>query len=205
MCNLAVQLHQATGDTLAGAAASAGRRQLSEEHVTYKLLDLIDGFAADGAPIWIRDYGRSDESANGADLELWFWERGGGLAVGWLVQAKRLSPPETAASAPKFKSIRHKVGGKLQSDLLIEAAAKVNGLMPLYWLYSWDLPARTRCSGDPSCKCTPSTFDEALIVAHAETVKASTGSSWHSVVQNNITSVESLRRLWCNGALRIWV
>jgi len=200
MCDLADEMQKATSETLGGAAASGGRRQLSEEAVTHKLLDLVDASGRIGRPVWIRDFGRASEGANGADLELWFWERGSDLATGWLVQAKRLSPPETPGSSPKFNELAHRVRGRLQSDLLITAAAKVAGLMPVYWLYSWDFSTRRPCLGKMKCKCTPTNFDDALLVTHASTVASTLGSSWHNVVIANGLAVESLRRLWCHSS-----
>ena len=186
---------------MGSAAASHGRRQLSEEFVTYKLMDLIDDFAAAGYPIWIQDFGRIEEASHGADIELWFWDRSAHLATGWLVQAKRLSAPRTTPSAPRFEAIDHKVGGKAQVDLLVAAASAEPGLTPIYWLYSWDFPRPTRCVGPGQpCRCTPSGLDDALLVAPATVIAGTSGKTWHSVVMKNRDSLDSLRRIWCHAS-----
>ena len=200
LCRLGTEMTAEVHGTLGRAVRSHGRRQLSEEHVTYRLLDLLDDAGADGAPVWIRDFGRTAEAANGADLELWFWDRVTNLATGWLIQAKRLYPPTSGGSSPTFDQLEHSVGGRPQADLLIEATKHTPGLSPVYWLYGWDFEIRTSCSGRQGCKCTPYGLDNTLLVASASWIQSRPGKTWHRVVSAGGPKVESLRRLLCNNA-----
>lgn len=73
----------------------------------------------------------SSESTSGCDLELYVQTSKGWL--GHAIQAKRVSLP-----GGKYMSLAHKVGAKLQKDLLKAHALKHN-LVPLYAFYNfWD-------------------------------------------------------------------
>lgn len=90
----------------------------------------------------VRRFSPREESHAGADWEWWFHV--GGRGFGLRVQAKR-------ASRDNSYPLRHKVGGRLQNDLLIEDAVTA-GCLPMYVLYNHD----ERLPQMPSAGCAHS-------------------------------------------------
>lgn len=197
LCELSYRIVSDVNKRLGRAARSNGRRRLQEVSTTATVLDLIDDANADGLPVWVQEFSSSEESQNGADIELWIADRSQNRSVGWLIQAKRLYPRRTPSSSPKFESIEHYVREFKQVDLLEAYARQKRGLNPVYWLYGWTFDSLDSVDPSSPCNCGPRSFKESVMVAPSSVVRNNWGSkSWHELIHQQDT-VASLTSLWC--------
>lgn len=127
LCNTFMAMAQKIWTEL-GLARSLGISR-GEETVTDTFL--LDIQAAHPAEVATFQFTKPEESITGADWEWWLTD--GRQWVGLLIQAKILKP-----KANLYSSIKHKVKGRPQIDILLDQAS-LKGIPALYFLYNHTL------------------------------------------------------------------
>lgn len=132
----------------------------SEETVTENLLLQIK--SAHPREVETFQFNKHEESITGADWEWWLTD--GQLWVGFLVQAKILRQ-----KANIYSSIKHKVRGRPQIDILLDQA-NLKGIPALYFLYNHTSLTFPKLSWN--CLSTAPQLEQlGCTVAHAAAIK----------------------------------
>lgn len=131
-----------------------------EETITDNFL--LDVQSAHPAEVATFQFTKPEESVTGADWE--WWLTNGKEWVGLLIQAKILK-----AKANLYSSIKHKVRGRPQIDILLDQA-NLKGIPALYFLYNHSLRTFPKLSWN--CFSTPPQIEQlGCTVAFAAAVK----------------------------------
>ncbi len=131
-----------------------------EETVTDNFL--LDVQAAHPAEVATFQFTKPEESITGADWE--WWLTNGRLWAGLLIQAKILK-----AKANLYSSIKHKVRGRPQIDIILDQANS-KGIPALYFFYNHTLLDITKLSWN--CHSTGPQLEQlGCTVAYAQAVK----------------------------------
>lgn len=142
-----------------GRARSLGINR-GEETITDNFL--LDVQSAHPAEVATFQFTKPEEAVTGADWE--WWLTNGREWAGLLIQAKILKP-----KANLYSSIKHKVRGRPQIDILLDQAS-VKGIPALYFLYNHTLLGFPKLSWN--CFSTPPDLEQlGCTVAYAAAVK----------------------------------
>jgi hypothetical protein len=150
LCSTLEELATRTWDYL--LAGEETKLRLGEETLTD--INLVDLQRAHPAQVQTVKFTKSEERRNGADWELWLFEKGTALALRF--QAKKLYGDGTYTSLSGE--------GRRQARRLI-AAADAEGLTPLYCFYNATVPARRGATGHCCRPTSPWSRWDALSLA----------------------------------------